>query len=118
MQKKILIVDDDENILNLIELSLKNSEFDIDRARNGEEAVEKTRTKKYDLILLDLMMPKMNGDQVCEEIRKVFDIPIIILSARGDRREYLRNTTLRINEYINKPFDPEELLMTVTRYLN
>jgi len=116
--KYILIVDDDENILDLIELSLLREGVEIDKARDGEEALKKSKEKHYDIILLDLMMPKMDGRSACQEIRKMFDIPILILSAKNEKNKYLLNSQLRVNEYINKPFDPEQLSKTVSRYLN
>jgi DNA-binding response OmpR family regulator len=116
--KNVLIVDDDENILNLVELSLSHPNLSIDKASNGEDALQKTRNKNYDLVVVDLMMPNMDGGEVCKEIRKNLDIPILILSAKDEKEDYLRNTSLRINGFINKPFDPQELFITVKKHLN
>lgn len=116
--KQILVADDDENILNLIELSLVNEKVQVDKAKDGQEALLKVKNKNYDLVLLDLMMPKMDGKKACEEIRKLFDIPILILSAKNEQREYMTNNNLRVSGYISKPFDPQQLSVIVSKYLN
>ena len=112
--KKILVVDDDENILNLLELSLSNPRFNIDKARGGEEALQMSKENKYDLVLLDLMMPKMDGLETCRMMRKHINTPIIILSAKQEKES--RTESLNVSGYITKPFDPDELLATISKY--
>jgi len=112
--KNILIVDDDEDILNLLEISLSNPKFNVDKARNGEEALQKSREKKYDLVLLDLMMPKMDGVETCRIMNKHSDTPIFILSAKQEKES--RTESLNVSGYITKPFDPGELFARISKH--
>lgn len=116
-QKTVLVVDDDENILNLLEICLSDN-FIIKKAKNGKEALKILNEKTPDLVLLDLMMPNISGKDVCRELRKKSDVPIIFLSAKDQRDEFLRDPLLRITEYIPKPFDPQDLVQRISGYLN
>ena len=115
--KKVLVVDDDDNILNLIELCL-STHFQVRRAHSGEEALRLIREEEPDLLLLDLMMPKMDGKEVCREIRRSSDLRVVFLSASDESVASLHDPILRISGYIPKPFDPDDLLRRVASYLN
>lgn len=116
-QKTVLLVDDDENILNLLEICLSGTCI-IKKAKNGKEALKILNEKTPDLVLLDLMMPNISGKDVCRELRKKSDVPIIFLSAKDQRDEFIRDPVLRISEYISKPFDPVDLVHRISGYLN
>jgi len=124
---KILLVDDDPDILEAMSTVLMANEYVVITARDGQEGLAKLRSEKPDLMILDLMMPRMDGFAVCEELQdprwaKLSNIPIIILtSVREDagRRRYELGTgvQLRVNDYIEKPVDPSVLLARVATYL-
>ena len=84
MAKKILVVDDEKLIVKGIRFSLEQDSYEVDAAYDGEEALEKAKTNRYDLIMLDLMLPKMSGLDVCREIREFSNVPIIMLTAKGE----------------------------------
>ena len=110
---KILIVDDEEMIRRLI---LKYAVFEghrADEAVNGMEAVEKVRGGSYDIIICDIMMPELDGFSAVREIRKFSDIPVIMLSARGEEYDKISAFSLGIDDYVVKPFSPKELMMRV-----
>lgn len=110
---KILIVDDEEMIRRLI---LKYAVFEgheADEAVNGMEAVEKVRAGSYDIIICDIMMPELDGFSAVREIRKFSDIPVIMLSARGEEYDKISAFSLGIDDYVVKPFSPKELMMRV-----
>ena len=101
---KILVVDDESRMRKLVKDFLIKKDFDVLEAGDGEEAVDIfLREKGIALIILDVMMPKMDGWQVCREIRKVSKVPIIMLTARGDERDELLGFDLGVDEYISKP---------------
>ncbi|MBW3010972.1 response regulator [Candidatus Woesearchaeota archaeon] len=104
MKKSILIADDDENILNLLKLCLP--EYEVTTARNGREALDHFEKNKYDLVVLDLMMPKMNGWEACREIKKKSKTPVLILTAKETTEDLFENTP---DGFLIKPFDPVEL---------
>ena len=109
---KVLIADDDENIITIIRDFLEPYPFEIFEATNGKEAIGMAFTKSPDILVLDIMMPYMNGYMVCEELKKheyTKDIPVIILSARTSLDDKLKAMEIGINDYIGKPFDPREL---------
>lgn len=117
---RILIVDDEKHILDLIRLSLTNGRYDMFEAFNGKEALDMVKTISPDLIVLDLMMPEVNGYDVCKELKSnVFtkDIPIIILSAKGEVEDKVELMNLDADDYITKPFDPLELEARVANKL-
>jgi DNA-binding response OmpR family regulator len=109
-KSKILIVDDDERIREMIKEYTNKEEFDIDEAQNGIEALELFPKKEYALIVLDVMMPKMDGWSFCREIRKNSQVPIIMLTARAEEYDKLFGFELGIDDYMVKPFSPKELL--------
>lgn len=107
---KILIVEDDVNIHNIIEELLKRQDYDIYNAYSGSEAILLLEKEKYDLILLDLMLPAINGEEIIE---KVEGTPIIVLSAKSSSEDKVNCLMLGANDYITKPFDANELLARI-----
>ena len=109
--KKILIVDDDRDIVKIITTMLEGKEWDISVAYSGTEALENVTANRPEIILLDIMMPEMNGIEVLKKIRKIDpEARIIMITAFGDVESYLDSMELGAYEYINKPFETEELL--------
>lgn len=116
-KKKILIVDDDANIADLISLYLTKECFQCEIAEDGEDAISKYASFKPDLILLDIMLPGMDGYDVCREIRKKYTTPIIMLSAKGDVFDKVLGLELGADDYIIKPFDTKEMVARVKAVL-
>lgn len=116
-KKKILIVDDDSNIAELISLYLTKECFQCEIAENGENALKKHKEFKPDLILLDIMLPGMDGYDVCREIRKQYATPIIMLSAKGEVFDKVLGLELGADDYIIKPFDTKEMVARVKAVL-
>lgn len=118
MSKNILIVDDDDEIRELLEFDLQQSGYIIDTASNGMEGLEKALSKKFDLILLDVMMPKMNGFDVCKNIRKAQNpVPILLLTAKGTIADKTEGFDCGADDYLIKPFDIQEVLLRVRALL-
>jgi len=115
--KKILVVDDDTNICELLNLYLKKEGFDTKTANNGKEAVELVKDYNPDLILLDVMMPQLDGWQTCRQIRKDFDTPIIMLTAKGETFDKILGLELGADDYITKPFDTKEVIARIKAVL-
>ena len=115
--QKILVVDDDKHIVELIKLYLTKEGYEVKEVYDGKEAVE--QAQKYDpqLILLDLMLPGMDGYQVCTEIRKKSNVPVIMLTAKGETFDKVLGLELGADDYIVKPFDPKELVARVKALL-
>jgi two-component system KDP operon response regulator KdpE len=114
MDKKcILIVDDDPAILRLLSTNLKARNYEVITAANGEESLEAVQREFIDLIILDLMMPKVDGVEVCRRIREWSDVPIIILSARGDENDKVKCLELGADDYLTKPFGIAELMARI-----
>ncbi|MDD4802071.1 MAG: response regulator transcription factor [Syntrophomonas sp.] len=107
---RILIIDDEELIRDLIKEYISLEGYSIDEAADGREAIELFKQNNYELIILDVMMPKMDGWSVCREIRKTSQVPIIMLTARGEEYDKLLAFELGVDDYIVKPFSPKELL--------
>lgn len=116
-KQKILIVDDDENIAELISLYLIKECFDTEIAGDGETALSLTESYNPDLILLDLMLPGIDGYEVCQRIRKTRDVPIIMLSAKGEVFDKVLGLKMGADDYIIKPFDSNELVARVRAVL-
>ena len=114
---KILIVDDDPSISELIELYLNKERYDTRCVEDGEEALREFASYKPDLVLLDLMLPGMDGYQVCREIRSRSDTPVIMLSAKGEVFDKVLGLELGADDYIIKPFDSKELVARVKAVL-
>nr|MBP3597855.1 response regulator transcription factor [Eubacterium sp.] len=116
-KQKILIVDDDTNIAELIELYLTKECFQCEQAHDGEVALQKHASFQPDLILLDIMLPGVDGYDVCREIRKTSTVPIIMLSAKGEVFDKVLGLELGADDYIIKPFDSKELVARVKAVL-
>lgn len=110
---KLLIVDDEARIRQLIAKYAAFEQYEVDEAENGMQAVEKARSKEYDLIILDIMMPELDGFSAAHEIRKTSQVPIILLSARGEEYDRIHGFELGVDDYVVKPFSPRELMMRV-----
>lgn len=117
MANKILVVDDDLNICELLKLYLENEGYAVFTANDGQEAVDKFKNKTPDLVLLDIMLPKMDGWQVCREIRKVSSAPIIMLTAKGETFDKVLGLELGADDYVVKPFDAKEVMARVKAVL-
>lgn len=117
MKQKILIVDDDENIAELISLYLNKECFDTKIVYDGEAALSSFQVYQPNLILLDLMLPGIDGYEVCREIRKVSSVPIIMLSAKGETFDKVLGLELGADDYIIKPFDSKEMVARVRAVL-
>ena len=117
MQYKILIVDDDANICELLRLYLEKDGFDTVVANDGEQAVEYASKYSPDLILLDIMLPKLDGWQVCREIRKTSETPIIMLTAKGETFDKIFGLELGADDYVSKPFDTKEVIARIKAVL-
>ncbi|MCR4651106.1 MAG: response regulator transcription factor [Lachnospiraceae bacterium] len=102
---RILVVDDEKLIVKGIKYSLEQDEMEVDVAYDGEEAVMRATSCEYDLILLDLMLPKLNGLEVCSKIRETSNVPIIMLTAKGDDRDKIEGLECGADDYITKPFN-------------
>lgn len=114
MKKKLLVVDDDTDIRELLEFDLAQSGYDVDTAKDGSEGLQKALTNDYDIILLDVMMPKMNGFDVCKNIRiHKPNIPILLLTAKGTINDKTEGFNSGADDYIVKPFDVQEVLLRV-----
>lgn len=114
MQKNILVVDDDDEIRELLEFDLQQSGYNVDTACNGVEGLEKALSNHYDLVLLDVMMPKMNGFDVCKNIRKAYNpVPILLLTAKGTIHDKTEGFDCGADDYLIKPFDIQEVLLRV-----
>ena len=107
---RILICDDEELIRDVIKEYLLMEHFDVLEASNGIEAIEQVKNNDIDLIVMDIMMPKMDGYQAIREIKKLKDIPFIMLSARGEEFDKLYGFDLGVDDYVTKPFSPKELV--------
>ena len=115
---RILVVDDEEKIRLIIR---KYAEFDgltVEEAADGMEAIEKCKKKDYDLIILDIMMPELDGFSTCKKIKKFKEIPVIMLSARGEEYDKIHGFEMGIDDYVVKPFSPKELMMRVNVVIN
>ncbi len=107
---RILIVDDEERIRDMIREYISLEGYEIDEAANGVEALDMIISRQYSLIILDVMMPKLDGWGVCKEVRKSSQVPIIMLTARGEEYDKLFGFELGVDDYLVKPFSPKELL--------
>ena len=109
----ILIVDDDDRIRDLLKDYLINNNYIISTAENAEEAKEKLKFIKFDILILDVMMPGQSGYELTEEIKKTIQVPIILLTAKGEVENRIKGLELGADDYIGKPFEPKELLLRI-----
>ncbi|MGN0522284.1 MAG: response regulator transcription factor [Eubacterium sp.] len=117
MSTKILVVDDDHNICELLKLYLENEGYSVFVANDGQAAVNTFQAKTPDLVLLDIMLPKMDGWQVCREIRKTSSVPIIMLTAKGETFDKVLGLELGADDYVTKPFDAKEVMARIKAVL-
>jgi DNA-binding response OmpR family regulator len=113
----ILVVDDEKNIVQLVKMYLTAEGYEVETAHDGKEALDKARHVKPDLIVLDLMLPQVGGLDVCKQLRRESDVPIIILTARGDDVDRIVGLELGADDYVAKPFNPRELVARVKAVL-
>jgi two-component system phosphate regulon response regulator OmpR len=109
----VLIIDDDEKIRDLLKQYLKNNNFFVSTAINASDAEEKLKIIKFDLAIIDIMMPGKDGLQLTKEIREKIDLPIILLTAKGEPEDRVRGLELGAEDYLPKPFEPKELLLRI-----
>lgn len=117
MNEKILVVDDNDEICNIVTLYLENSSFNVFEAKNGKEALEFLKNDKISLMILDIMMPEMDGIEVLKSIGNDRDFPIIFLSAKSSVKDKIEGLYLGADDYLAKPFDPAELVARVIALL-
>lgn len=105
MAKKVLVVDDEKLIVKGIRFSLEQDGMEVDCAYDGEEALEKVKAKEYDIVLLDVMLPKVTGFEVCQQIREFSSVPVVMLTAKGDDMDKILGLEYGADDYITKPFN-------------
>ncbi|GAB6180838.1 response regulator transcription factor [Desulfotomaculum defluvii] len=114
---RVLVVDDEDKIRQVIGIYLSNEGYEVGEAVDGEEALRKFLTEAWDLIVLDVMMPKLDGVTVCQEIRKVSKVPIIMLTAKNDEVDRILGLEFGADDYMGKPFSPRELVARIKAVL-
>ncbi|HIS47373.1 MAG TPA: response regulator transcription factor [Candidatus Scybalocola faecigallinarum] len=105
MDRKVLVVDDEKLIVKGLKFTLEQDNMEVDVAYDGKEALEKARDNQYDIILLDVMLPELNGFEVCQQIRDFSDVPIIMITAKGDDMDKILGLEYGADDYITKPFN-------------
>ena len=114
---QILVVDDDDRIRNLLKDYLSDNNYIVSTAENGDQAKIKLDYIKFDLIILDVMMPGKSGYEITKEIKKKFKVPIILLTAKGEVENRIKGLELGADDYIGKPFEPRELLLRIKKLI-
>lgn len=114
---KILVVDDDPNIRELVSLFLRREGYEVIEATNGEDALTRLEAVKPDLAVIDVMMPKMDGWALCSALRESFDMPLLMLTAKGETAHKVKGFELGADDYVVKPFDPPELIVRIKALL-
>jgi two-component system phosphate regulon response regulator OmpR len=114
----ILIVDDDNRIRDLLKDYLSENKYIVSSAKNADQAKEKLKYLKFDIIILDVMMPGQNGYELTKEIKKQMKVPIILLTAKGEVEDRIKGLELGADDYIGKPFEPKELLLRIRNIIN
>ncbi len=114
---RILVCDDEKDIVSALRICLKSEGYEVDSATNGKEAVQKCRNGKYDLLLLDIMMPVMDGIAAMASIREFSNIPILLLTAKGEDADIIHGLNVGADDYVTKPFYPAELMARVRSQL-
>lgn len=110
---KVLVVDDEDNIREVIKEYAEFEGHEVDEACDGMQAVEMVRENDYDIIIMDVMMPRLDGYSACKEIRKIKQIPVLMLSARGEEYDKLFGFEIGIDDYVVKPFSPKEVMARI-----
>ena len=116
-RRKILVVDDEERMVRFIRMNLEHDGFLVSEAFNGKQAIQKMRDATPDLLLLDVMMPDVDGFEVLENIREISNVPVIMLTAKGEEDDRVRGLELGADDYVTKPFSPRELTSRVKAVL-
>ncbi|GAB4503895.1 MAG: response regulator transcription factor [Anaerolineales bacterium] len=116
-RRRILVVDDEERMVRFIRMNLEHDGFQVSEAFNGKQAIQKLRDLTPDLILLDVMMPDLDGFEVLETIREISNVPVIMLTAKGEEDDRVRGLELGADDYVTKPFSPRELASRVKAVL-
>ena len=116
--RRILIVDDEAKIRTLIRKYAEFEGYEADEAADGMQALEKLRGDSFDLVVLDVMMPDLDGFSVCREMKKFTDLPVLMLSARGEEYDRIHGFELGVDDYVVKPFSPRELMMRINVIIN
>lgn len=116
-QPRVLVADDDDKIRELLELYLTKEGFAVEQAADGAEAILKAQQLKPDLIVLDIMMPVLDGMEVCRQVRKFSQVPVIMLTARTEDEDRIMGLELGADDYLAKPFNPRELVARVKAVL-
>ena len=116
-RRKVLVVDDEERMVRFIRLNLEHDGFIVIEAFNGKQALQRLRDATPDLILLDIMMPDLDGFEVLQMIREINNVPVIMLTAKGEEDDRVRGLELGADDYITKPFSPRELVSRVKAVL-
>ena len=114
--KRILVVDDEPHIARLVKNILSSEKYDVDEVNTAVGAIDKIREKRYDLVILDIMMPNMNGYELCEKLREepdTYNLPVIFLTAKHAVSDKIEAIHVGADDYITKPFNPDELVMKV-----
>ena len=114
----ILIVDDDDRIRNLLKEFLNENDYTVSTANDANQASAKIKIFKFDLIVLDVMMPGKNGYELTKDIKKEYDIPIILLTAKGEVENRIKGLELGADDYLGKPFEPKELLLRINNIIS
>lgn len=115
---KILVVDDEIKIREMIKEYAEFEGYEVAQAEDGMQAVEMVKNQDFDIIIMDVMMPKLDGYSACKEIRKIKQIPVIMLSARGEEYDKLFGFEIGVDDYVVKPFSPKELMARIRAVLN
>jgi len=117
-KKHILIVDDDNRIRDLLKDYLFGNNYIVSTAENADQAKERLKYLKFDIIILDVMMPGQNGYELTKEIKKKIKVPVILLTAKGEVENRIKGLELGADDYIGKPFEPKELLLRIRNIIN
>ena len=117
LMNTILVVDDDAHLRELVSVFLQREGFAVVEAIDGVEALEKLATRKADLVILDIMMPQMDGWELCRQLRMLYDIPILMLTAKGETSQKLKGFQIGTDDYVVKPFEPREVVARVKALL-
>ena len=116
--KRILIVDDEAKIRTLIRKYAEFDGYEVEEAADGMEALDKLRNGRFDIAVMDVMMPDLDGFSVCREMKKFTDVPVLMLSARGEEYDRIHGFELGVDDYVVKPFSPRELMMRINVIIN
>ncbi|KPV57679.1 heme response regulator HssR [Paenibacillus sp. A3] len=114
---RIMVVDDDPHIRELVKVCLRQEGFTVHEAAHGQEALDKLESFKADLVILDIMMPHMDGWELCRQLRRLYDLPLLMLTAIGETKQKVKGFELGTDDYLVKPFEPAELIVRVKALL-